>query len=382
MLPLKPLRPTHVSMISAAAFRCDSCQYANYTCEVPPIPGCTVSYCVPVPVSAFTCTTDEDCYRVESEGDVCEGGICVACGENNVEGSWAWNKGACNFTLGSPVYSQCAYSQHLLPGYPCPTGGLAPNGWMQALARDTSLNSDGDGSTGFLGLTAGCSRDSIHPGGNCTDGNTPDQLKCSNRDMPPYGNGVSEGRRLGEVDPISGRRQLGATVAESGCCHAECRAGTEHNLCGWDCRDGSIHGVQCPYDHPCLMITSDQTEVTIPMVHNMLTSSRNTRSQVYTITDSARKKLLRPMRCGGTDEQGMRCGGQIIEAIVEEHRAPAPLRERGMDIVTLVFPVPNNNDYKGSGTFSASFTGCPNHTAWDDFNSGELYHTSTPPPFC
>jgi hypothetical protein len=123
------------------------------------------------------------------------------------------------------------------------------------------------------------------------------------------------------------------------------------------------------------MITSDQTEVTIPMVHNMLTSSRNQRSQVYTITDAARKKLLRPMRCGGTDEQGMRCAGEIIEAIVEEHRAPAPLRVRGKDIVTLVYPVPHNKDYTEREHLEI-WTGCPNHTAWDDFNSGELYHTS------
>ena len=45
----------------------DQCQYGSYTCVVPSIPSCTVKRCVPVPESAFVCSTDADCATVTAE---------------------------------------------------------------------------------------------------------------------------------------------------------------------------------------------------------------------------------------------------------------------------------------------------------------------------
>jgi hypothetical protein len=218
--------------------RADHCQYGTYNCVVPSIPGCTQTRCVPVPESAFICSTDEDCETTTGHGDVCVQGDCIACGAtsgfsaggcefNQTDRAWndpnAWGPG--------PAQSKCEYSQHLLPGYDCPTGGRAPSGQEQFYPT-------GAVSAAFLGLAAGCSNASVHPNdggsgsGVCVDGNGPSGFKCN-------------------VAPNSGVSQ-GGTAAQFPLTNCEPSA---YQPCGWDCRDGSAKGVQCAYDQMCFMVT-------------------------------------------------------------------------------------------------------------------------------
>ena len=217
---------TRCDKVDARGSSTSHCMYANYECVVPSIPGCSAKRCVPVPASAFSCNTDADCETTTGHGDTCEDGLCVACSATP-----GWAGGGCDFNLtgrawddpddyGPNSQSKCEYSQHLLPGFPCPTGGLAPNG--QGQFYPSGLD------TPLLGLAAGCNASSVHPNdggsGICVNGNGPSGFKCN-------------------VAPNLGV-SLGGDVAfpDNNCQESE------HQPCGWDCRDGSAKAVQCAYD--------------------------------------------------------------------------------------------------------------------------------------
>lgn len=56
---------------------------------------------------------------------------CVACGAtpNFAAGGCDYHPGGKDELSSKDGWHKCEYSQHLLPGYACPTGGLAPNGY-------------------------------------------------------------------------------------------------------------------------------------------------------------------------------------------------------------------------------------------------------------
>ena len=262
------------------------CQYNNYTCAVPAgIPGCTAKRCVPVPSSSFYCDTDEHCETVTGQGDVCVANTCVSCGAQ-AGGTKGWANGGCNFTVKDDTWHRCEYSQHLLPGYECPTGGRAPSG-----------QADFYGPVGgLLGFAAGCKAADVHAAGNCE-----------------YGRAAFASKDVSQIQ-AHGTHPAAACTAAS--CLMKQRAvpggpgpfGGEgpQNPCGWDCRDGSLKGVQCAYDQPCLMITHDQTEVTLSVPHNQLTDGRRVGAgldvdpkaqhgqNTFALTDDVKAALFRP----------------------------------------------------------------------------------------
>lgn len=75
------------------------------------------------------------------------------------------------------------------------------------------------------------------------------------------------------------------------------------------------------------------------MPHNMLMSERVSGGRTFPLTDAAKAELLRPTRCGGDDDRGMRCAGDIHRVITSSYQTPDGLRDRGANIVVFTIPI-------------------------------------------
>ena len=308
---------------------------------VPNIDGCDVKRCVPDPASAFWCTTDTDCWNPDSSGDVCgENGLCVAC---NTDPSWA--EGSCDYEIGRDMWDWCGYSQHLLPGYPCPSGGRAWNG--RSTLQDGQIGADG---LTTFDLIAGCTDGEANNNTYCVTGGKRQERPgwCSRMDT----NGAVHTQpcppdAVKNPHPNSWTQtQWAALVAAS--TDPDIRSGAKHlwtysnadNPCGFDCADGSPKQVQCGYDQPCYRVTADQEEITMNAAGTLSggrLSPNFPANNGYTLklTPTARAKLVRSKTCGGQDDSGMRCAGHIHRVVTSEYRTPVPLRDRSADIVQL-----------------------------------------------
>ena len=136
----------------------------------------------------------------------------------------------------------------------------------------------------------------------------------------------------------------------------------EHNPCGWDCRDGSLKGVQCAYDQPCLRISRDQTEVAMPLPHNMLVSGP-AGGHVLPLSEEVKAELFRPQRCGGADDQGMRCAGDIHRAVTSHYKTPEPLRDPNMEMIEFQMSAETPKPYAGD-LASDGWTTHPDVGSW------------------
>jgi hypothetical protein len=84
------------------------------------------------------------------------------------------------------------------------------------------------------------------------------------------------------------------------------------------------------------MITADQTDITLLVPHHQMSSARNPQSHTYPLDQETKEELMRPSRCGGDDDRGMRCAGDIHRAIHKRYKTPANIRGRDANIVVAI----------------------------------------------
>ena len=94
----------------------------------------------------------------------------------------------------------------------------------------------------------------------------------------------------------------------------------ERSMCAGD---HCMH--ECAYDTHCVRVTAESTFMDLTAVHNTLGP--------VVLTDETRADLIRPGSCGGTDDFGMRCSGDVVREAGNTERTPATLRSWDANIV-------------------------------------------------